>query len=156
MDKTERPLTAKQESFVQYFADSGSDTFNNATQSMIKAGYDARYADNHCNRVVGHGGVKEAIKAYKAKTTAGLDHTRQIAIDHLNSVIDQCNIILEAQPHNVAALTAKTGAIRELNAISNLHSSTLITDDKQEQQLSQAQAKAAKRLAPFLLLNGAG
>ena len=36
---TNKPLTAKQFSFVQAYADSGSDTYNNQYQSAVKAGY---------------------------------------------------------------------------------------------------------------------
>lgn len=125
-----KPLTAKQASFVQYYADPGSDTYNNATASMILAGYDKRYANHHCNRLVVHGGVKTAINGYKAKTTAKLDHNRTIAIDQLNHNIALLDGILDRQPDNVTAITARSAAIRELNAISNLHSSTVNTGNK--------------------------
>jgi phage terminase small subunit len=122
----DKPLTAKQASFVQYYADPGSDTYNNATNSAIKAGYEARSA-----KVSGHNNitaynVKQAINGYKTETAAILDHNRQIAIDLLNENITMLDAIILDQPLNVAAVTARTGAIRELNSISMLHGSNLV------------------------------
>ena len=146
----DKPLTAKQASFVQYYADSGSDTYNNIEQSMLKAGYSANYARHNCHHMLANVGISKANTAYRAKTSAKLEHNRTIAIDQLNSVVDQCNVILQAQPHNVSALSAKTGAIRELNAISNLHSSTVNTDTKPVKALTSDERKALQAQARAL------
>lgn len=39
-------LNPQQEKFLQYYTDPKSETFSNATQSAIKAGYTQNYADN--------------------------------------------------------------------------------------------------------------
>lgn len=39
-------LKPQQEKFLQYYTDPKSETFSNATQSAIKAGYTQSYADN--------------------------------------------------------------------------------------------------------------
>jgi phage terminase small subunit len=87
-DKTTktRPLTAKQASFVQYYADSGSDTYNNATQSMIKAGYSAKWAEDNCNRLTGNDRVKYAVIAYRDKTAKKIDVTREEIVSKLRQL----------------------------------------------------------------------
>lgn len=42
----DRLLTPQQELFLAYYTDPKSDTFSNATQSAIKAGYTKSYGDN--------------------------------------------------------------------------------------------------------------
>jgi phage terminase small subunit len=83
MTKQDKPLTAKQASFVQYFADSGSSSYNNGYQSAIRAGYSENYADRRIKEVLGNVGVKQAISEYKQEITAELDHNRTIAIQLL-------------------------------------------------------------------------
>ena len=144
---TDKPLTAKQASFVQYYADSGSESYHNAMQSAIKAGYSHKTANNSVKQILGSIGVKEAIDAYKAKTTAKLDHNRTIAIKLLNENITALDAIIEEQPNNVAAVTARTGAIRELNAISMLHGSSVTVNaeapvDIPAEDLEQIQEQA--------------
>lgn len=116
-------MTAKQASFIEYYCNPGSDTYNNATQSMIKAGYSDNYCNRHVNQVVSNSVVKQAISEYKAKTTEKLDHDRQIAIDLLNQNI--LWLTPKAEQGDVQAISALTAAIRELNAISNLHKQTV-------------------------------
>jgi hypothetical protein len=43
---SDRVLTPQQELFLSYYTDPKSETFSNATQSAIKAGYEQSYADN--------------------------------------------------------------------------------------------------------------
>lgn len=114
-----RPLTAKQASFVQYYADSGSETYNNAMQSAIKAGYAETTAEKNSKVILDYVGVKQAIVAYKAKTTVKLEHNRTIAIELLNEAL--------AMARKQANTTAIIAATRELNAISNLHNQTITT-----------------------------
>lgn len=42
----DRVLTPQQENFLAYYTDPRSETFSNATQSAVKAGYSQEYADN--------------------------------------------------------------------------------------------------------------
>lgn len=123
----DKPLSAPRHSFVQYMADSGSETFNNAAQSYKRAYPKCNGGWNRlAARLMAMDVIKQAISKYKAKTTAKLDHNRTIAIKLLNENIAALDAIIEAQPNNVAAVTARTGAIRELNAISMLHGSNLV------------------------------
>ena len=60
-------LTAKQKAFVEYYAEPESESYNNAYQSAIRAGYAHKTANNSIQHVLGNVGVQQAIEAYKAK-----------------------------------------------------------------------------------------
>jgi len=140
-----RKLTAKQEAFVKYFADPGSETYNNITQSMIKAGYTKEYASNNTNQVMGNNGVKEAVATYKAKTAEKLDWNRDIALKHLRFVID--SLEKQVAAGNTGAVNAYIRAVTEFNAISNLHSSTVTTHTQEPDQLTDDEMAELKRMA---------
>jgi phage terminase small subunit len=146
------PLTAKQSSFIQYYADPASETYNNATQSMIKAGYSDKYAERNTTQVKSNKEVKAGIEAYKAKTSKELDHNRQIAIDQLTHNLELLDTIIaegKGLPL-VQAIKARTEVTKELNAISNLHSSTLNTEAKQAKPLTEDQQATAQEIAKAL------
>jgi hypothetical protein len=102
------------------------------------------YAESSCKSgkavgdVYGNLRIKEAIRAIDAKTTAKLDHTRQIAIDLLNEALGMAR-----KQGNTTAIIAAT---RELNAISNLHNQT-ITTVKEVDTVPEADKEALSQVA---------
>lgn len=149
MDK-ERALTAKQASFVQYYADTQSETYNNATQSMIKAGYTDNYTHRHVNRMMSHDVVKQEIAKYRARIGKKYEHNRNIALRLLEESIAGLDLIISKNEGSLAAVqafTARTSAVRELNAISNLHSTTVTTNTDQPDPLTVDEVKALKQAA---------
>ncbi|MHC4326418.1 MAG: terminase small subunit [Planctomycetota bacterium] len=149
----DRPLTAKQQAFVQYYADSGSpETYLNASQSYKKAYPNTKGGwDKLGPRLMVNDGIKRAIGEYRAKTTAKLEHNRQIAIDQLNKNLAALDKIILEQPMNVAAITARTGVIRELDAISMLHGSSLEVNTEAPAPLTTEQQQQAQRASIKLL-----
>ena len=138
--KANKPLTAKQASFIQYYADPGSETFNNAMQSAIRAGYSIKTANNSIRQVLGNIGVIEGIRQYKDKIGRKMEHNRDIAIKLLTDNLARCTT--KADNGDIQAAGAITGIIRELNAISALHKSTIITEPTAEPDQTEAEQQA--------------
>ena len=67
---SDRKLTARQSSFVEYYADPKSETYNNATASAIKAGYKEDNAKVIAAQNLTKLNIKDAIASYKASITA--------------------------------------------------------------------------------------
>ena len=146
IDLEKYKLTAKQEAFVITYCDSGSETYNNAYQSAIKAGYAHNTAKNADKLILDNNGVKEALKAYKAKLAKKLDHNRDIAIKHL--MHDYECLTEKAEQGDTVAIQARTSIMRELSAISNLHSSTVNTGHITEPaKLTEKERAELKRAA---------
>lgn len=139
----------KDQSTVNAIARAFTSNGRNKTQGMITVGYDKAYADSGKGQKSVYGNIRviEAIKAIDDKMTETLDHDRQQAISQLNANITALDAIILAQPMNVAAVTARTGTIRELNAISNLHKATIVaehTPDQPKGKEAEALATAAR------------
>ena len=81
------------------------------------------YKDSYCNTrgigvVYSNTRIIDAIARIDAKTTAKLDHDRTIAIGILNEAL-----AIAREKHDSAGIVQ---ACRELDAISNLHSNTVV------------------------------
>ena len=117
--KQTRQLTEKQQAFCRYMFTEGSETFGNGTESARKAGYKGK--DNMLATIAKENIRKQQIieqkEAIQAKTVEKLDHDRDKAIELLHLAVDMAK-----DQKNPNALTS---AVRELNAISMLHSSTV-------------------------------
>jgi len=121
----ERPLTGKQELFCTAMFTVGSQSFGNGTESARTAGYKGsdytlgRQAhDNTRNHKLlkrKHEIQAEIAKIYK--------HNRDIAIKKLYA--DYELLQAKANTGDIQAIQARSGIIRELNAISSLHSQTI-------------------------------
>ncbi len=137
------------EAIAQHFCGDGK---RNKTRTMLKVGYGTGYADTGRGqeKVFGNARVIAAIARIDAKTAKKLDHDRTIAIDML--VADYANLADAADRGNIQAVQARTAIVRELNAISNLHSSTLHTDTEQQRVLADSEREEAARLATILLV----
>ena len=136
---TDKLLTAKQSSFVEYYCNPGSDTYNNAYQSATKAGYAETTAKIACKHILEYVRVIKAISRYKAKTKEKIDHDRTTAINLLTSNLNALRPLIvkdniKDKP-NIQAVQAATAIIRELDAISGLHSQTILTETPQDRAM---------------------
>jgi hypothetical protein len=76
-------LTAKQADFVLFYTTLGADTYNNAMQSALKAGYNEITADQACQSILGSDRVKKAIGVNRAINRANsLDNVQDIRDMH--------------------------------------------------------------------------
>lgn len=134
------------EAIAQEFCSNG----RNKEQTLKTMGYAKGYAESRGHTTVfGNVRVKDAISRIDAETKEKLQHNRDKAIKLLTESL----VALESaiSKGNIAAINARTAVIRELDAISNLHSSTLHTDDKQDIELSESQKAEAQRIANIRL-----
>lgn len=133
---TDRDLTAKEQATVDGYCCPDSETYNHWGNSYLAAGYSACDGYERNALVVRKKHVvNEAIVAYRAKTGLKWEHDRQIAVDALNQNL--LRLHTKADNGDVQAIAAATGIIRELNAISNLHKATLITEHIPDQPQGQ-------------------
>ena len=128
MPTTKRALTAKQASFIEYYCNPASAVYNNAMQSAIKAGYAKTTANLACKHILGNIRIKTEIAAYRAKNHKELVHDRTVAIELLTANLARARE--KAETGDIQAVGAITAIIRELNAISALHSQTVNTQNK--------------------------
>ncbi len=105
--KTKRALTEKQRAFVVAFCNPASVVYNNATQSMIKAGYAKKYAAKNIMDLKDNQGVKVAIQKYRAKIAAKMEITRALQESRLNTLY-----LMAIEQENVVAAR---GVVSELN-----------------------------------------
>ena len=139
----------KDQTTVEAIAREYCNNGRNKTEALKAIGYSKSYYEGGRSAEVvwGNERVINAIKAIDAKTEAKFEHNRAIAIKLLTDNVSALDAIILAQPMNVAAVTARTGAIRELNAISMLHGSNLVVAaespvDVPEADLEQIQEQA--------------
>ena len=151
----DKPLTVKQAAFCKWLFTPGQEIFGKPIQAARKANYEGN--DNTLSSIASENLTKPAIIAEKARieaiTSEKMEHDRDIAVKLLNTNIAALDAIILEQPMNVAAVTARTGAIRELNAISNLHSATVHTPDVAKPALTPAEDKALDAAARQLKLS---
>lgn len=135
----------KDQSTVDAIALEFTSNGRNKGKALTEVGYSNSYSNEGgrgCDVVFHNVRVIEAIKAIDAKTAVKLEHNRDIAI----SILTEALVIARAKKDN----TGIVQACRELDAISNLHSSTIHNDIEQPQAISaesidqyRAMAKAA-------------
>lgn len=148
-----RPLTAKETSAIEGYCNTDSDTYNNWCQSYLKAGYSKCTGwQTNAIKVLHKNCIRQAVSDFRARTGQEWEHDRRIAVDSLN--LNILRLQRKADTGDVQAASAITACIRELNAISALHSSTVITHDKPqpltEAQRAELQAQARVLTKPRL------
>ncbi len=138
-------LTAKQTAVVEYYCNPGSESFNNWCESYKRANYSLCTGWKHnAIKLLHIDYIQAGIADYRAKTTAKLDHNRDRAIDLLNQNIAW--LTPKAETGDIPAVQALTAVIRELDAISNLHRATVVSEAVRPQS-DPAEAQALKDLA---------
>ncbi len=125
--------TDKQTAFIENYCNPDSDTYNNATQSAVKAGYSEKTMSSCIHQILSNNVVMAGMKVYRADTKAEIEHTRDISLSNLQLAYD-----LALTQGNPASMVA---AEREKNAISNLHSSTVNTGEGDSANLTDEQRR---------------
>jgi hypothetical protein len=97
-------------------------------RAMTEAAYSLTTVNKQAKLVWGYIGVQSQIDAARAKIGAKAEHNRDIAINLLTANLDRLQA--KADDGDVQAAGAITAVIRELNAISALHSQTVNTQNK--------------------------
>jgi phage terminase small subunit len=110
----DRPLTNKQELFIENYCNNG--------YNASKAYRDAYPNCKAQHGVMGHENlqkpkIKAAIDAYKAKISKKYEHNREKALAYLEEAIEMAR-----DQDNISGMVS---AVKEMNAISNLHSQTV-------------------------------
>ena len=80
------------------------------------------------------------------------DWDRAQNLKHQKRQIDRYNAILDANPLNLQALQGLNAVLRELNASSNQHSNTLITNTEDKADITPAEREAAEAGAKVMKL----
>ena len=144
MSKTKKP-TEKQQLWARYYYTPGSTSIGNGTESARRAGYAGNANCLHSVAVYNlrNSTVRNLKKQLQGVTTRKLEHNRETAL----SILDEALVIARAKNNEVSIVQA----CRELNAISNLHSSTLHTDEKETKELDARAEAEARRLADIRL-----
>lgn len=115
----------------------------NKTDTLKTVGYSESYYNGgrSAEIVWGNERVKAAIARIDKETGDKREHDRTVSVELLRQ-----NLVLLSERANggdIQAIQARTAVIRELNAISNLHSATVFTGDDKPAELSEDQRKAA-------------
>ncbi len=120
-----KTLSAKEGAAIEYYCNPDSETLNNWTQSYKNAGYSlAKGWKQNSGKVLIKPRIRQAIADYREKTGQKWAHDRQVAVDGLN--LNMVRLQAQADSGNIAAINAVTTIYRELNAISSLHTNTVI------------------------------
>jgi len=139
-------LTIKQRLFVDYYTDIGSDTYNNATKSAIKAGYkDSKATEVTACNLLRLPKIQRAIDNKFKQRRKRAEYNYDIAIAELDKII--ANLEASAAAGNIQANRALIDAIREKNAITGLHTQTVKTQDISRPDISDAERQALADLA---------
>lgn len=88
MSQSQRKLTAKQQAFVEAYCAAGQNTYNNATQSAIKAGYSVKTAYSSGQRLLKHVEASKAIAQLRAEIAEKIEVTRDYCVKKLKVVIE--------------------------------------------------------------------
>ena len=139
-----RPLTAKQTAFIDSYTDASGETYNNATQSAIKAGYSSKWANRQAHLLLDNSRLKTAISAKIAKRQAKIEYNYEKAIAELDKIIT--NLTDLADTGHIQANSALIQAVREKNAITGLHKQTIKTEPIQP-KADPAEAEALRNIA---------
>jgi hypothetical protein len=121
------PINDKQQAFINEYMING----HNASQAYKKAYPNCKGGWNKlAANLMAKNGIKQAIRAEMGKIREKVDHTRDIAIEMLTT--DRASLAEKAGNGDIQAIQARTAITRELDAISNLHSSVITTKQDQE------------------------
>ncbi len=77
---TEKPLTDKQQSFVEHYC---TDASFNATKAYILAGYSSIGADGNASRLIVKDSIKQAIAGIKADISEKFELSKESVVNNL-------------------------------------------------------------------------
>ena len=121
------------------------------TETLKLVGYSKGYylGGRSADVLWGNERVKAAIAKIDAQNTEKREHNKEIALKNLYT--DYGYLEKAALTGNIAAIRARTAIMNELNHITGQHVTTVISDDKQQRELSDSEKLMAKRLAQISL-----
>ncbi len=145
-------LTAKESTSVEYYCNPDGETYNNWNRSYSRAGYSlSKGWKQNSNKVLHKAHIKKAIEEYRANNKGKIELSRQISLNNLQEAYDMAK-----DQHNPVAMIS---AEREKNAISALHTSTVLdgkdkqakdlTPDQRQALIEQAKLLTKPKLVPF-------
>ena len=79
--------TGKQVDFIKYYADPGSETYNDPKQSAIRAGYSKTTASNAASNIIEKCKLRPEIEKYKAKIMEKVDITREMLVKRMADIV---------------------------------------------------------------------
>jgi len=148
MAKT-KPLTAKQKAFIKNYTNAGSATYNNATQSAIKAGYSERSANNNLPQIFTETVVK-AIEEARQEQAKKTDVTAEEIVQELRSLAfkqDQEGMVNNGERIRALELLGKYKAMfTDKVQTSTADQSSTMTDTEKE-AFAEASRQASIKLA---------
>lgn len=116
----------KDKSTVEAIAREFTSNGRNKTEALRTIGYKDSYCDNNGTGVVyTNARVIEAIARIDADTGLKMDWSREENMKALAEQLAHLDKILKASPGNLGAIQARTAVIRECNASSGQHISTV-------------------------------
>ncbi len=130
----------------------------NKTETLKLVGYSESYYNGGRSAEVvwGNDRIRAAIARIDKETGGKREHDRTVSVELLRQ-----NLVLLSERANngdIQAIQARTAVIRELNAISNLHSSTVFDGHDKPTELSPDELDVlranAKRLTDLKLRTG--
>lgn len=136
----------KDKSTVEAIAREFCSNGRNKLKALKTVGYQPSYYNTlGIGKVYSNIRVIDAIARIDAKTEAKLEHNRDIAVKLLNENLSY--LTNRVEQGDVGAIQARTSVIRELDAISNLHSSTVHTEPEQPNALTDTDIDELKAIA---------
>ena len=141
----QRPLTVKQTCFIEQYCNPKSETYNNAVQSAISAGYDKKWVTKNATHITDNNGVIEAINEYKANNKAKNVYNYDIAMQEINALIQ--TLTKQVEDGNIQAKGLLLASIKEKNDITGLHKQVIVTDTDQPAKLTESERIELKRIA---------
>jgi len=104
-----RPLTAKEDTAIEYYCDTTSSTFNNWAQSYIRAGYSkCKGWEGNARRVRTKDTVKAGIEAYKAKVATRTART----VESIDAMYQEMFDLAKETKQASSGVSACTGIAR--------------------------------------------
>lgn len=141
--KADKLLTAKQLAFCkEYVVD------HNGTQAAIRAGYSEKTAQEQASRLLCNVMIKEEIGRLEGiKDDLRWNWDRNANLTYHKKQIMRYEAILNQHPDNLQALQGLNQVLRELNASSNQHSSTINTSSDVPEPISAERRVFLEKLA---------
>ena len=121
------------DNFVDNFA---ANKWQNATKAAIQAGYKVNRAKQQASNLCTILYVKERIAQKKVELAEIVEYNKGKARRLIEVSLAQLEPL--AKKGNIAAITAKTGLLRELNDIFGLHKQIHIDETSQQKELTEA------------------
>ncbi len=141
-NKQDRPLTGKQTAFVEAYTDFGNNTYLNATQSAITAGYSARTANKMVARLLVNVGINRAIGLV-------MDKRKQTGIANRAQRQQFWTDVLDAKANNMSDRLRASELLgrSEADFTDNINT----TDKTKQKEIDQAKAEEAQKVATIRL-----